>query len=72
MTVEAQNVTRTVYEALNIATQRALRYFRQSIPVDIKPDDSPVTLADREIEKAIRKLLKERFPAHAIFGEELF
>ncbi|CAA7619124.1 Inositol monophosphatase [Magnetospirillum sp. LM-5] len=46
------------------------RYFRTPVAVDVKADDSPVTIADREVEAAMRVLIKERFPEHGIFGEE--
>ncbi len=38
--------------------------------VDTKGDDSPVTLADRAAEAAIRAFLRERFPDHGVLGEE--
>jgi inositol-phosphate phosphatase/L-galactose 1-phosphate phosphatase/histidinol-phosphatase len=46
------------------------RYFRSAVAVEDKPDESPVTIADRETEAAIRIELEERFPTHGIFGEE--
>ena len=46
------------------------RYFRQKIAVDDKADTSPVTIADREAETAMRALIEARFPADGIFGEE--
>lgn len=46
------------------------RYFRQPIPVDDKSDLTPVTIADREAEAAMRRLIEVRFPEHGIFGEE--
>jgi inositol-phosphate phosphatase/L-galactose 1-phosphate phosphatase/histidinol-phosphatase len=46
------------------------RYFRTPIAVDDKPDRSPVTVADREAETAMRRLIEARFPAHGIVGEE--
>ena len=46
------------------------RYFRTTIEVEDKPDKSPVTVADREAETAIRKLIEEAFPDHGIVGEE--
>ena len=46
------------------------RYFRTPVGVDHKGDDSPVTIADREAEDAMRRVLEERFPGHAVFGEE--
>lgn len=47
------------------------RYFRQSVAVDDKPDLTPVTIADREAEAAMRRLIAARFPDHGIIGEEL-
>ncbi|MCH7540767.1 MAG: histidinol-phosphatase [Proteobacteria bacterium] len=46
------------------------RYFRTTLEVEDKPDKSPVTVADREAETAIRKLIEEAFPDHGIVGEE--
>lgn len=46
------------------------RYFRQAVAVDDKADQSPVTIADRETEAALRKLLAERVPDHGVIGEE--
>ena len=46
------------------------KYFRQPFEVEHKADLSPVTVADREVESALRALLRERFPNHAILGEE--
>jgi len=45
-------------------------HFRQSIAVDEKPDLSPVTIADRNAEAAMRRLIAARFPDHGIIGEE--
>ena len=53
------------------AAGEAIRpYFRQPLAVDDKPDLSPVTIADRAAEMAMRRLIALRFPAHGIFGEE--
>lgn len=46
------------------------RYFRTPIGVDDKPDQTPVTIADREVERAMRRLIAARFPAHGVIGEE--
>ncbi|MGE0255299.1 MAG: histidinol-phosphatase [Alphaproteobacteria bacterium] len=48
----------------------SLRHFRQPFAVDAKSDASPVTIADRDAETAMRRLLAERVPAHGILGEE--
>ena len=45
-------------------------YFRKPIAVDDKPDLSPVTVADRAAEAAMRQLIAARFPDHGIIGEE--
>ena len=46
------------------------KYFRTKLDIDDKNDASPVTIADRSAEAAMRAMVKERFPSHAIFGEE--
>ena len=38
--------------------------------MDTKPDASPVTLADRACESAMRELVAARQPLHSVFGEE--
>ena len=48
----------------------AARYFRTPVTVDDKADQSPVTIADREAESAMRALLDSRVPQHGVFGEE--
>jgi len=48
----------------------AKRYFRSGVGTEIKPDRSPVTVADREAEAAIRKLIGAAHPEHGVIGEE--
>ena len=48
----------------------AMRHFRKPLAVVTKADGSPVTLADRSIEEALRALIAERYPDHGIYGEE--
>ena len=67
---ELASIRSAINDGLDIAAGITGRYFRAPIAVDIKEDDSPVTLADKEAEQAIRKLLQERFPEDGIFGEE--
>ncbi len=50
-----------------------LRHFRKRMEVENKLANGgfdPVTVADRGAEKAILKVLAERFPAHGLIGEE--
>jgi len=63
-------ITQFIRDTLATASRIALQYFRQPVSVEVKPDDSPVTIADREIEQAIRNRIAESFPRHAIYGEE--
>lgn len=45
-------------------------WFRGEFRVEDKADESPVTVADRETEKAMRAILAERLPQHGVIGEE--
>ncbi len=42
-----------------------------SLVVETKTDASPVTVADRGAEELMRKLIRAKFPAHGIIGEEM-
>jgi len=58
-------------EALADAARAVIAgYFRSKIAVSDKSDRSPVTIADREAEAAMRGLIEARFPDHGILGEE--
>ncbi len=45
-------------------------YARGSVVVDVKPDASPVTQADRDADSIISKILRDAFPSDAILSEE--
>lgn len=45
-------------------------HFRAPLCVEAKGDDSPVTIADRDAEAALRALILSHFPAHGVMGEE--
>ena len=45
-------------------------FFRNALTAALKPDQSPVTVADRSAEAAIRAVLREQFPSDGILGEE--
>ena len=57
-------------EAARRAGEIALRYYQKLPGVEYKADHSPVTVADRESEQLLRRLLEERYPEHGILGEE--
>lgn len=46
------------------------KYFRQHFDVERKDDDSPVTIADREVEKRLREIIEKDRPDDGILGEE--
>ena len=53
------------------AAGRVIRpYFRGSVAADLKSDQSPVTIADREAELAMRAILNALCPECGILGEE--
>ena len=45
-------------------------YWRTSITVENKPDQSPVTIADKKAEEFMREMIMKKFPNHGILGEE--
>ncbi len=48
----------------------AKHYFRSRLSVNSKADFSPVTIADQQIEAAMREILAKAHPDHGILGEE--
>ncbi|XP_074275423.1 bifunctional phosphatase IMPL2, chloroplastic [Silene latifolia] len=46
------------------------KFFRNKFDIVDKDDLSPVTIADRTAEESMVAILMEKFPSHAIFGEE--
>lgn len=47
-----------------------LSHYGAAPDVVAKDDQSPVTIADRECEAAMREMINARFPDHGIYGEE--
>jgi histidinol-phosphatase len=52
------------------AGRAAMAHYQTGIAAQAKPDDSPVTAADRDAERLARRLIADRFPADAVLGEE--
>lgn len=57
-------------EAAWAAGRQTLAWFNTRIAVEWKADRSPVTVADREAERTLRRIIHHYFPQHAILGEE--
>ncbi len=49
----------------------SLQWFRHALEVETKLDASPVTIADRGVEAALRQRIAARYPEHGILGEEM-
>jgi histidinol-phosphatase len=68
--LDLQAALEVAREAARAADRVAMGYFRGELAVETKADESPVTVADREAEQAIRDVIRQHFPDHAIDGEE--
>jgi inositol-phosphate phosphatase/L-galactose 1-phosphate phosphatase/histidinol-phosphatase len=69
MTVPARFVM-LAHRLADAARPISSRYFRTPVSIDDKSDASPVTIADREAEAAMRMILGQEVPEHGIYGEE--
>ena len=47
-----------------------LRYFNTGVQAELKENNDPVTIADREAESFIRAAIERTYPEHDIVGEE--
>jgi len=57
-------------EAARLAGETALKFRQRGFAVEVKPDASPVTDADKECERVITRFLAETFPDDGVLGEE--
>jgi fructose-1,6-bisphosphatase/inositol monophosphatase family enzyme len=57
-------------EAAHRAGRATLKHFQTGVAVEMKSNDTPVTLADREAELLIREMISSAFPGEMIIGEE--
>ena len=72
MTIDFAKIEATLLAAAEAASQKTLPLFRTTLAIDNKYQVGfdPVTEADRGAETAIRAVIAEAFPDHAIIGEE--
>ena len=54
----------------DVARRIVRQYFRAPLGVEHKGDGTPVTVADRDIETQMRRMIRAAFPGHAVRGEE--
>jgi histidinol-phosphatase len=57
-------------DAATAAAEVIRHYWKRGVEVELKRDATPVTVADREAEQAIRRVLHAALPEAAIYGEE--
>src|SRR5512137_1020115 len=60
----------TARRAVEAAAAASLAHFRRGVRVEVKPDRTPVTAADRDAEAAVLAVVRAAFPGHAVLGEE--
>lgn len=57
-------------ELAGLADAVTLPAFRNGVTAEVKADGTPVTAADREAERRMRRAIGRRYPDHAVLGEE--
>src|SRR5215208_3798523 len=70
MLMDLQPLLDFALEAIWQSGRVTLGYFQTGVDVERKSDDSPVTIADKNAEQLLRKLIGAKFPDHGIIGEE--
>jgi histidinol-phosphatase len=60
----------TALQAAKSARELILSYYNGEFDIEIKADQTPVTVADRGAEQVIRETINNAYPDHGIFGEE--
>lgn len=60
----------TAIEAAQAAETVIRKYYLSNLEIEVKEDRSPVTVADVETEKTIKKIILDAFPDHGFYGEE--
>ena len=59
-TAVAPELVQLAHSLADAAAAVTSRYFRTPVPVDVKSDASPVTIADKEAEAAMRQLIAQQ------------
>ena len=61
---------KTALAAADAAAAETMHYYRGNFEVELKEDQTPVTVADRRAEDIIRGMLLDAYPDHGFYGEE--
>ena len=70
MSHDIDHALRAARRAADAAAAIIRHYWNRGVAVEWKADATPVTVADREAEQAIREILSGALPQASIFGEE--
>jgi histidinol-phosphatase len=70
MSYDAEQALSAARDAAAAAADILRHYWNRGVAVEWKADATPVTVADREAEQAIRAILSRALPQASIFGEE--
>lgn len=65
-----RELTEFAVEVARAAGRVAQSYYQKGLRADSKADHSPVTVADLESERVAREMIRSRYPADGILGEE--
>jgi len=68
--MNSQEAVSFIRSLANASGEIIKKNFRTQLGFDVKPDGTPVTIADRQAEMVMRQMIQDRFPDHGIFGEE--
>ena len=68
--VDLESRLRTALSVTAEASKVAMSHFRNAPGIEVKADQSPVTIADKQAEQVIRDGLAREYPSETIFGEE--
>ena len=70
--IVTQEMLQVAQQLADAAAKETKPLFRakQALITEIKTDQSPVTEADKNAELAMRSIVQQELPQHAIFGEE--
>lgn len=67
---ETQALVAFAEQMAESARALAMQHFRKTSAFERKADSSPVTVADKAIETAMRAAIEQQYPGHGIYGEE--
>lgn len=70
MSVELAELLAIAERAARLAGELVLPLFREGVAAELKADGTPVTIADRRAEEAVRAFLMRECPGFGILGEE--